>query len=101
MNISICIPTCNRPDFLKQAVESCLNQTLLPYEILIGDDSPNNDSQSMVLELTKNRGVPIKIYHNIPSLRQAGNTNFLFNNVSGDKTVLLHDDDLLLPDSLQ
>jgi len=41
--ISVLIPTYNRPAFLRQALESVLNQTRLPDEIIIGDNSENND----------------------------------------------------------
>ncbi|WP_372586301.1 glycosyltransferase [Salinibacter ruber] len=37
MNISVCIPTHERPQFVEEAIQSILNQDLLSYEILIGD----------------------------------------------------------------
>lgn len=102
MRISICIPTYNRPDLLMEALRSCLAQTLQPFEIIIGDDSKNTLSQEAVLELLE-RGVgadQIKYHKNPVSLGQADNVNNLIGEVIGDKMVLLHDDDLLLPGAL-
>lgn len=102
MRISICIPTYNRPDLLMEAVRSCLAQTLQPFEIIIGDDSKNTQSQEAVLELLE-RGLgtdQIKYHKNPVSLGQADNVNTLISKVIGDKMVLLHDDDLLLPGAL-
>jgi glycosyltransferase involved in cell wall biosynthesis len=101
MNISICIPTYNRLDVLQQAVASCLNQTLLPYEILIGDDSSRGDTEEWVGAGLKDTNVKIRYFHNRPSLRQARNVNSLFKNAEGELTVLLHDDDVLLPTALE
>ncbi|MFD1874024.1 glycosyltransferase family 2 protein [Hymenobacter bucti] len=101
MNISICIPTYNRPDVLQQAVESCLNQTHRPYEILIGDDSSLNDTEEWVNANLQITDVRIRYFHNRPSLRQARNVNSLFMHAEGELTVLLHDDDVLLPTALE
>ena len=102
MKISICIPTYNRPDLLLEAINSSLSQTYLPYEILIGDDSRNNDSQNIFVKLQKKENnVKIRYFKNEPSLGQAANVNFLFDKVEGEKLLLLHDDDLLLNDALE
>lgn len=101
MKISICIPTYNRPDLLEEALESCFNQTLQPFEILIGDDSTNNETSSLIKKLQDNNQFNIQYFYNNPSLGQTGNINKLFNTIKGDKVVLLHDDDLLLPQALE
>lgn len=101
MNISICIPTYNRLDVLQQAVASCLNQTRRPYEILIGDDSSLKDTEEWVSADLTETDVRIRYFHNSPSLRQARNVNSLFKNAEGELTVLLHDDDALIPTALE
>ncbi|RZK36511.1 MAG: glycosyltransferase [Hymenobacter sp.] len=101
MNISICIPTYNRLDVLQHAIASCLNQTRRPYEILIGDDSSVSDTEEWVNTSLKEANVRIRYFHNSPSLRQARNVNSLFMNSEGDLTVLLHDDDALMPTALE
>ena len=48
MNISIVIPTCNRPVELKKCLDSCIQQTLTLYEIIIGDDSNNDRTKNLI-----------------------------------------------------
>src|ERR1700687_4466922 len=71
--ISVCIPTCKRPDLLQLAVKSCLDQTVLPSEILIGDDSPDDSTRLIVEALAASSPVPIRYFHNSPALGQAAN----------------------------
>ena len=97
--ISICIPTYQRPQLLHQAIQSCLCQTYQNIEIVICDDSKNDESEVMVQSIGK-PGI-IKYHRNRPSLGQAGNVNRLFDLAQGDRFVLLHDDDLLMPTAIQ
>ncbi|MFH1657310.1 MAG: glycosyltransferase family 2 protein [bacterium] len=46
--VSIIIPTYNRPEFVKKAVESVLNQTYKKIEIIVVDGSPNNETEKML-----------------------------------------------------
>jgi len=103
MKISVCIPTYNRLDFLQEAVSSCLSQTFLPYEVLIGDDSKNDDSKNYIESLINSKSTPVIIrYYKHPiSLGQLANVNSLIDKAEGDKFVLLHDDDLFFPDALE
>jgi len=100
-SISVCIPTYQRPKFLKEALDSVLAQTLQPVEIVIGDDSHDDLTENLVLDIKKNCQIPISYNRHSPSLGQAGNVNFLYETAKGDKIVLLHDDDLLLPNALE
>lgn len=96
--ISICIPTYRRPEFLKLAIESCLNQTYPNIEIVVSDDSPDDRTEEMIRGLK--RSDRIRYVRNRPALRQAANTTNAFNLAKGDRLVLLHDDDLLLPNAV-
>ena len=100
-SISICIPTYRRPKFLKETLYSVFKQTLQPVEIVIGDDSHDNLSENLVLDIKKECKIPISYTRHSPALGQAKNVNFLYEMAKGDKIVLLHDDDLLLPNSLE
>lgn len=102
MTISIIIPTYNRTDFLMEAIQSVWDQTLLPDEIIIGDDSTNQETKNLVNgELSSRSPVPIRYFHNQPSLKQAKNVDFILRKASSDLVLLLHDDDALLPRSLE
>jgi glycosyltransferase involved in cell wall biosynthesis len=100
-SISVCIPTYQRPKFLQEALYSVLEQTLQPVEIVIGDDSHDDLTENLVLDIKKECKIPISYTRHSPSLGQAGNVNFIYEIAKGDKIVLLHDDDLLLPNCLE
>lgn len=97
--ISICIPTYRRPALLAEAIESCLFQTYPEVEIVIGDDSPDTESERLVAEFEARHPGRFRYRHNVPSLGQNSNVNDLFARAQGSRLVLLHDDDLLLPDA--
>lgn len=100
-SISVCIPTYKRPQLLKEAINSVIEQTLQPVEIVIGDDSPDDLTKNLVLDIKKECEIPIFYTNHSPSLGQAKNINFIYEIAKGDKIVLLHDDDLLLPNALE
>ena len=45
--VSCIIPTHGRPDFLREALDSVLSQTLLPAEILVVSDDGNEESAAV------------------------------------------------------
>ncbi|MEK6481691.1 glycosyltransferase family 2 protein [Catalinimonas sp. 4WD22] len=101
MKVSICIPTYNRVHLLVEALESCINQTFKPHEIIIGDDSTNYETERKIKNYKVSSEISIRYFHNVPSLKQSKNINMLFNAARGDKVMLLHDDDLLLPRAVE
>ncbi|WP_405410821.1 glycosyltransferase family 2 protein [Maribacter sp. Asnod1-A12] len=101
MNISICITTYNRPELLKETLDSCFNQTYKPFEIIIGDDSKDDLTEKMINTLPKIEGVTINYNRHNPPLKQAENVNFVFKHATGNKLVLMHDDDLFVPDAIE
>ena len=96
--VSICIPTFQRPDLLRLAIESCLMQSYSPVEILIGDDSLDEQTAELVQSWGAHN---IRYFRNSPSLGQANNVNSLFDAANGSRLVLLHDDDLLVDNALE
>ena len=51
LKISVIIPTLNRPDDLSLAVSSILEQSILPAELIIVDQSIDSDSYKKVNEI--------------------------------------------------
>lgn len=102
MTISVIIPTCKRPALLEETIDSCLAQTLLPDEILIGDDSPDDETEKRVQEQILPRSpVPIHYFHHKPSLKEAANVDFLYARARGEKILHLHDDDPVYPNCIE
>ena len=95
--ISVVIPTYQRPDMLREAVESALIQDWRPLEIVVTDDSPDDASERMLRSLYVPDGIDVVYRRNPTPLRQAANVNQGFAMATGARLVLLHDDDHLLP----
>jgi glycosyltransferase involved in cell wall biosynthesis len=50
-NVSIAIPTMNRPHVLTVLLHSILRQTVLPREIIVVDDSANDETKTMITQM--------------------------------------------------
>ncbi len=100
MTIAICIPTYCRPAFLREAMDSCLSQTRPPDEIVIEDNSPDDATEQMVRSLQQQTPVALSYAHVRERRGQAENFNAMIQRVSTSHFVLLHDDDILLPNAL-
>ncbi|WP_338154722.1 glycosyltransferase [Clostridium beijerinckii] len=92
--VSILIPAYNQTKYLKSALDSALNQTYRNTEIIVCDDSTNNDVQTLVEQymLKTNK---IKYFNNGGPLGDRGKINLgkCFKESSGEYiNYLLHDD---------
>ena len=94
--VSICIPTYNRKDFLKQALESAFAQTYKDYEVIILDDGSTDGTGEMI----KNCGHNVRYYWH-ENQREAATCNELIKLANGKYISFLHSDDLLYPDSVE
>jgi glycosyltransferase involved in cell wall biosynthesis len=96
--ISVVIPTYNRPSLLEETIFSVFEQTFKPWELIIGDDSPDDKTEKMVQsKLGTSSPFPIKYFHNRPAFGEALNVDKLFSRAQGDAILLLHDDDPIYP----
>lgn len=98
--VSICLPTCNRPELIAECIDSCLAQTYGDLEIVIGDDSKDGRTQQLIEQRYPNEP-RIRYVMNQPPLGQARNVASLFERARGDKILLIHDDDLLTTDGIE
>ena len=48
MNISVVIPSYNRRDFIKRSIDSAINQTKKPLEIIVVDDGSTDGTEAMI-----------------------------------------------------
>lgn len=97
-SVSVIIPTYHRPLLLQETVKSVLSQTVLPDEIIIGDDSKDDDTEQLVhSQLIPNSPVPIRYFHHKPSLLEVRNVDFQYAQAIGNLILHLHDDDPIYP----
>lgn len=94
---SFIIPTCNRPQNLKQAIKSILNQQFKDYEIIITDNSSNFLSQKICKDYKDKR---IRYYKNKNNIGFVKNLYKNINLAKGRYLFILGDDDLLLEQTL-
>src|ERR1700722_20283814 len=96
--VSILIPTYNRPDYLRRAVESCLTQTHPHFEIIITDNSTNQESAEMAAKWSDPR---IRYYKNEGNIGPVASSNRATSLANGKYIKFLMDDDLLKPRCLE
>ena len=98
--VSILIPTYNRPKYFKLALESVLSQTYKNLEIIVGDDSTNNDTEEIIKHYLA-KYPEIKYYHNEKNLGQFDNDLKLLDMAQGEYINFLMDDDLFEPTKIE
>lgn len=91
------IPTCNRNDFLRAAVESALAQTIEILEIIVVDDASDSDPNIAVA------GLGEKVRVERLTKRSGANVarNLGIELARGDIIALLDDDDVWLPEKTE
>ena len=96
MNISVIIPTFNRKETLKRAIQSVVMQSYTPYEIIVIDDGSNDGTK----EWLKDNFPNVKyIYQMNSGVSSARNKGIKF--ARGDWIALLDSDDEWLPSKLK
>lgn len=98
--VTIAIPTYKRADLLKETIDSAINQVGYDnYDIIVVDNDPERNCETEKL-LQSYNNKRISYYKNTENIGMAGNWNRLFELAKGEYVVMLHDDDLLLPNFL-
>lgn len=96
--VSILIPTYNRPEYLRRAVESCLAQIYPNYEVIITDNSTNDESARMAAAWNYPR---VRYFKNQGNVGPVASSNRAVSLSSGQYIKFLMDDDLLKPRCLE
>lgn len=100
VKISVLIPTCDRPDYLRHCLGSIGGQSLAPHEVLIGDDSREEGSEAVVARFQEDHAhIAVRYFRNHPRLGQSRNVDRLMRAATGTHLTLIHDDDWFLPDA--
>jgi len=86
---SIILPTYNRANFISKAIESCINQTFIDWELIIVDDGSTDDTQSKVSMFKDSR----IYYHFQKNQERSVARNNGFNYSKGNYICYLDSDD--------
>lgn len=92
VKLSICIPTYNRPDKLKKVLLQIIPQLTKECELIIRDDSENDNSAVLIEQLTRNQENQIHIFRG-PKLGLDLANLFLLEKAKGKFIWWLSDDD--------
>ena len=96
--VSVVIPTWNRPEFLKRAVRSALDQTCSPLEVLVCDDGSTDNTEATVRSFDDRRVIWL------PGERAGGPAAARNRGIKasrGEWIAFLDDDDVWLPEKLE
>lgn len=93
MKFSVIIPIYNRPDELRELLDSLTKQTVLPYEVLVIEDGSVNKSDGVVAQFTGR--LPVQYFFK-PNSGQGFTRNYGFERATGDYFVIF-DSDAIIP----
>jgi len=96
--VSICIPTYNTADTVKQTIQSVLAQTFRDFELVIVDNASIDNTASIVKSVKDSR---IKFFINSRNLGCGGNLEECKRKAMGDILIYIAADDVLDVDAVQ
>jgi glycosyltransferase involved in cell wall biosynthesis len=96
MTVSVIIPTYNRAGLVRAAIESALEQTRVPDEILVIDDGSTDDTPEVLGQFD----APVKVIRQ-PNRGRSAARNAGLASANGDAVIFLDSDDLLMPECIE
>lgn len=97
VKFSVCIPTYNRAQLLKEAIESVLSQTYSDFELIIYDDGSTDGTKEVVNTFTDKR---IRYYRASTNKGRPYARNSCIDLSRNEWLVWLDDDDMMEPELL-
>ena len=91
--VTIGLTTFNRPDLLKESIQSVLNQKYTNYKLIIGNDYPKEKVTFKSLGIEPDSRIEIINYKE--NIGELNNLNYLLSQASSEWFTWLSDDDLL------
>ncbi|MBU2915200.1 glycosyltransferase family 2 protein [Reichenbachiella agariperforans] len=87
--VSILLPAYNAAPYIKEAIDSLLNQTYENFELLIADDASTDSTRAIIDSYKDSR---VKTFHNSVNLKKPRTVQNLFENCTG-AIITIHDAD--------
>ncbi|MCX2837490.1 glycosyltransferase [Salinimicrobium sp. MT39] len=97
--VSICIPTYNGEQFIKETLNSIKSQSYTNFEVVVSDDNSTDNTLEVVRKFAEEVDFPIYIFHHRPKGIGA-NWNNSIRRANGKYIKFLFQDDLLEPNCL-
>ena len=97
--VSICIPTYNSAEYLRESLDSIVNQTYPNKEIIISDNASTDETEKIAKEYMEKHKV--KYYRNEKNIGAEANFTRCVELANGEYIAVFHSDDLYLPDMVK
>lgn len=102
MKISIAMSTYNGEKFIREQLDSIVNQSVLPNEIVISDDCSSDNTLEIIKEYSdKFKNIIWKISRNEVNLGWRKNFKTVINKTSGEYVFLADQDDIWVKDKIK
>lgn len=95
---SVIIPTYNRAQFIREALNSVLIQTFVDFELILVDDASTDNTEEIISSFSDNRIIYTK---NDTNLERSTSRNIGIQRATGQYICFLDSDDLYLKNHLQ
>ena len=92
--ISIAMATFNGERFLREQLDSLARQTLLPLELVVGDDASTDETAAIVEDFAKRAPFPVRLQQNSNRLGFRGNFFAAAERCQGDLIAFCDQDDM-------
>jgi glycosyltransferase involved in cell wall biosynthesis len=96
--ISVVMPAYNASRYIKDAIESILNQTITDFELIIVNDASADQTEDIILSYTDKR---IRYFKNETNRGIAFTRNLGMEKATGKYIAVMDSDDISLPDRLE
>lgn len=90
--IQVFIATHNRPSLVLNAIHSALNQDFDSFEVIVSDNSTNDETEFLVSQIKDKR---LSYKKRNPSLPVIDHLNAILQDVTSDYFMIFHDDDVM------
>lgn len=101
MKISIAMATYNGAKYINEQLQSFLDQTRQPDELVVSDDCSTDNTQEIVEEFAKTAPFEVRFFRNQQNLGYAGNFNAALMQTTGELVFLSDQDDIWFPEKLE
>lgn len=98
--VSIVLPTYNGQKYIRESIESVINQTFADWELIIVDDC-STDSIPQILEEYRAKDVRISVIHNEQNKKLPISLNIGFNIANGEYYTWTSDDNYYMPNAIE
>lgn len=99
--VSVALCTYNGARYLQAQLESLADQTIVPSELVVGDDGSMDETLDILRQFSASAPFPVKVLRNKYPLGAALNFSATLKHCNGDFVALCDQDDVWGPDKLK